>query len=289
MYGMYGSYGSVATQAGVGLVLAFIAFIAAIVVTVIFYRKFISVDNVYKTPGVKGDWGPFFRFEHLIIENILKVLYIFTASLIAFECAASIITSFFAFMYDAGAAFGGIIFFLILFVVLEIINRLWFEFSLLTVLIWKNTSAIRKSVAADDTSSNAGGYNPFNPVIPQPGNASQNAQSTNSGTSFASGVSSAQAGSPSVSAQPTQPVAQPAQPVAQPTQPVSASAVSSQPSAASQVSTQNATVQAPVSPSDASQAAPVSHSHNAAWTCPSCGAFNKSGSFCAQCGTRRNN
>ena len=63
MYGMYGSYGSVATQAGVGLVLAFIAFIAAIVVTVIFYRKFISVDNVYKTPGVKGDWGPFFRFE----------------------------------------------------------------------------------------------------------------------------------------------------------------------------------------------------------------------------------
>ena len=282
MYGMYGSYGSVATQAGVGLVLAFIAFIAAIVVTVIFYRKFISVDNVYKTPGVKGDWGPFFRFEHLIIENILKVLYIFTASLIAFECAASIITSFFGFMYDAGAAFGGIIFFLILFVVLEIINRLWFEFSLLTVLIWKNTSAIRKSVAADDTSSNAGGFNPFNPVIPQPGNASQNAQSTNSATSFASGVSSAQAGSPSVSAQPTQPVAQP-------TQPVSASAVSSQPSAASQVSTQNATVQAPVSPSDASQAAPVSHSHNAAWTCPSCGAFNKSGSFCAQCGTRRNN
>lgn len=282
MYGMYGSYGSVATQAGVGLVLAFIAFIAAIVVTVIFYRKFISVDNVYKTPGVKGDWGPFFRFEHLIIENILKVLYIFTASLIAFECAASIITSFFGFMYDAGAAFGGIIFFLILFVVLEIINRLWFEFSLLTVLIWKNTSAIRKSVAADDTSSNAGGFNPFNPVIPQPGNASQNAQSTNSATSFASGVSSAQAGSPSVSAQP-------AQPVAQPTQPVSASAVSSQPSAASQVSTQNATVQAPVSPSDASQAAPVSHSHNAAWTCPSCGAFNKSGSFCAQCGTRRNN
>lgn len=288
MYGMYGSYGSVATQAGVGLVLAFIAFIAAIVVTVIFYRKFISVDNVYKTPGVKGDWGPFFRFEHLIIENILKVLYIFTASLIAFECAASIITSFFGFMYDAGAAFGGIIFFLILFVVLEIINRLWFEFSLLTVLIWKNTSAIRKSVAADN-SSNAGGFNPFNPVIPQPGNASQTAQNTNAGTSFASGVSSAQAGSPSASAQPTQPVAQTAQPVAQPTQSVSANAVPSQPNAASQVQAQNASVQAPASPSDASQAAPVSHSHNAVWTCPSCGAFNKSGSFCAQCGTRRNN
>lgn len=287
MYGMYGSYGSVATQAGVGLVLAFIAFIAAIVVTVIFYRKFISVDNVYKTPGVKGDWGPFFRFEHLIIENILKVLYIFTASLIAFECAASIITSFFGFMYDAGAAFGGIIFFLILFVVLEIINRLWFEFSLLTVLIWKNTSAIRKSVAADDASSNAGGFNPFNPVIPQAGNAAQTAQNTN--TSFGAATSSAQAGSSSSSAQPTQPVAQPAQPAAQPTQPVSANTVPAQTGAAPQAPVQNASVQAPVSPSEASQAAPVSHSHNAAWTCPSCGAFNKSGSFCAQCGTRRNN
>lgn len=287
MYGMYGSYGSVATQAGVGLVLAFIAFIAAIVVTVIFYRKFISVDNVYKTPGVKGDWGPFFRFEHLIIENILKVLYIFTASLIAFECAASIITSFFGFMYDAGAAFGGIIFFLILFVVLEIINRLWFEFSLLTVLIWKNTSAIRKSVAADDASSNAGGFNPFNPVIPQAGNATQTAQNTN--TSFGATTSSAQAGSPSSSAQPTQPVAQPVQPATQPTQPVSTSAVPSQAGVAPQAPVQNASVQAPVSPNEASQTAPVSHSHNSAWTCPSCGAFNKSGSFCAQCGTRRNN
>ena len=287
MYGMYGSYGSVATQAGVGLVLAFIAFIAAIVVTVIFYRKFISVDNVYKTPGVKGDWGPFFRFEHLIIENILKVLYIFTASLIAFECAASIITSFFGFMYDAGAAFGGIIFFLILFVVLEIINRLWFEFSLLTVLIWKNTSAIRKSVAADDASSNAGGFNPFNPVIPQAGNAAQTAQNTN--TSFGAATSSAQAGSSISSAQPTQPVAQPAQPAAQPTQPVSANAVPAQTGAAPQAPVQNASVQASVSPSEASQTVPVSHSHNAAWTCPSCGAFNKSGSFCAQCGTRRNN
>lgn len=287
MYSMYGSYGSVATQAGVGLVLAFIAFIAAIVVTVIFYRKFISVDNVYKTPGVKGDWGPFFRFEHLIIENILKVLYIFTASLIAFECAASIITSFFGFMYDAGAAFGGIIFFLILFVVLEIINRLWFEFSLLTVLIWKNTSAIRKSVAADDASSNAGGFNPFNPVIPQAGNAAQAAQNTNS--SFGATTSSAQAGSSSSSAQPTQPVAQPAQPVTQPAQPVSASTVPSQAGVAPQAPVQNASVQAPVSPSEASQTVPVSHSHNSAWTCPSCGAFNKSGSFCAQCGTRRNN
>ena len=157
----------------------------------------------------------------------------------------------------------------------------------MTVLIWKNTSAIRKSVAADDASSNAGGFNPFNPVIPQAGNAAQAAQNTNS--SFGATTSSAQAGSSSSSAQPTQPVAQPAQPVTQPAQPVSASTAPSQAGVAPQAPVQNASVQAPVSPSEASQTVPVSHSHNSAWTCPSCGAFNKSGSFCAQCGTRRNN
>ena len=79
----------------------------------------------------------FLGLNILLFENILKVLYIFAACLIAFECAASIITSLFSIMYDPGAAFAGIIVMLIVCVVLEVINRLWFEFSLLTVLIWK--------------------------------------------------------------------------------------------------------------------------------------------------------
>lgn len=288
MYLMYGNYGAMATQASVGLVLAFIAFVAAIVVTVIFYRKFISVDNTYKTPSVKGDWGPFFRFEHLIIENILKVLYIFTASLIAFECAGSIITSLFGIMYDAGAAFAGIIFFLILFVVLEVINRLWFEFSLLTVLIWKNTSAIRKSVA-DDTTAAGAGFNPFNPIAPSDGIASQT-------TNHVSAAPQNPAYAESSYAQPTAPTS-PVQPVQHPVpspsvpqatepapQPVDPQVVAT-PQAPAQAPTQ-----APVVPSDvpAQPSASSTHSHNSAWTCPSCGAFNKSGSFCAQCGTRRN-
>ena len=93
MYGYGYGYNAFANTLGTGLVLGFIAFVAAIVVTVLLYRKFIASANVHKLPGVKHDWGPFFRFEHLIIENILKVLYIFAACLIAFECAASIITS----------------------------------------------------------------------------------------------------------------------------------------------------------------------------------------------------
>lgn len=86
-------YGGILPSTGTGLVLSVIAFIAAIVVTVLLYMKYISEGKV-TTQATKHDWGPFFRFESLIIEKILKVLYLFTTCLIAFEAIASIIASF---------------------------------------------------------------------------------------------------------------------------------------------------------------------------------------------------
>lgn len=263
MYGSYGyggGYGALAASTSVGLLLGFIAFIAAIVVTVLFYKKYVAVDNIHEIPGFKHDWGPFFRFEHLIIENILKVLYIFTASLILFECAALIISSLFSIMYDPGATLVGIIVIAIVCFVLEVLNRLGFEFSLLTVLIWKNTSAIRKSVAGDSDPSLGTNFQAYQSVNSQNATGQSYASMPQtshgytvpqppSGQSF--GSAPAQGGATQNSAQPQ---TQPVQPV-QPTQPVS-----------SQVPLQST-----------------------AWTCPSCGAFNKSGAFCAQCGTRKNN
>ena len=71
--------------------LSVVAFIASIVLTVILYRKFVSPDSVHKiTPGVSG-WATFFRFDHLLVENILKALYMFFAFEIAFQCIALII------------------------------------------------------------------------------------------------------------------------------------------------------------------------------------------------------
>ena len=56
MYGSYGyGYSTMANTVGIGLVLGFIAFVAAIVVTVLFYKKFIAVDNIHKSPGLKRD------------------------------------------------------------------------------------------------------------------------------------------------------------------------------------------------------------------------------------------
>ena len=290
MYGSYGyGYSAMANTVGIGLVLGFIAFVAAIVVTVLFYKKFIAVDNIHKVPGLKHDWGPFFRFEHLIIENILKVLYIFAACLIAFECAASIITSLFSIMYDPGAAIAGIIVMLIVCVVLEVLNRLWFEFALLTVLIWKNTSAIRKSVAGPaEYNQNTSYTQPSSPYGAQGGYVPSSAQGN-------------QAQSP-VGTQPFVSSQQPTAPVAGTVHNVQSTSTAStspaaptapyQPNQASPVQTDHqnissSAVSTPASSQSGAIPSDVSTSHNAAWTCPSCGAFNKSGSFCAQCGTRR--
>lgn len=139
MYGSYaygyGGYNGLIATASIGLLLGFVAFVAAIVVTVLFYKKYIAVDNIHKVQPSQAlkhhDWGPFFRFEHLIVENILKVLYIFFASLIAFESAAGILSSLMGIFSDPGAVFFSIIFILIICVVLEVVTRLWFEFSLL--------------------------------------------------------------------------------------------------------------------------------------------------------------
>lgn len=128
--------------------LSVVAFIASIVLTVILYRKFISSDSVRKiTPGVSG-WATFFRFDHLLVENILKALYMFFAFEIAFQSIALII----GVPFGPGMRMGVGQFFMWFFglvigvIVLEVILRISFEFSLLTVLIWKNTTAIRKTM-----------------------------------------------------------------------------------------------------------------------------------------------
>ena len=270
MYGSYaygyGGYNGLIATASIGLLLGFVAFVAAIVVTVLFYKKYIAVDNIHKVQPSQAlkhhDWGPFFRFEHLIVENILKVLYIFFASLIAFESAAFILSSLMGIFSDPGAVLFSIIFILIICVVLEVVTRLWFEFSLLTVLIWKNTSAIRKSVSKGEPESV--------PNAPVPG-------------APVSGYASQQPSQQPMDYQQYAPA--PAQPVTMSqsdfsTQPIDSSAVSSAPSE------QPASASMPTPP----VASPVSdHSQSSEWTCSHCGAVNKAGSFCGQCGQEKMN
>ncbi len=265
------SYSSAMNTLVMTAILIFIAFIAAVVVTVILYKKYIATDNIYKNPHIKNDWGPFFRFEHLVIENTLKVLYIFTTSLIAFISAAFIITAFTTIGYDAGGAFGSILFIVIVCFVLEILNRLGFEFSLLTVLIWKNTSAIRKTLTnGSDVPSGmpqqAASYKPA------PGAAVPFPQQTYVAPQASA---SAAAQSPYTAAAPQHP--------SNGAQQASSSAAS-----ATTQATPSSAASAPAA-SAPSAAAPVTQqTQSGAWSCPACGAFNKVGTFCAQCGNKKN-
>ncbi len=229
---------ALAVSAGAGVVLSILAFIAAIVVTVLLYQKFVSEDKPLKQIEGKRDWGPFFRFESLIIEKILKALYIFTTCLIAFEAIAAIISSLIGIIYNPVAALTGIFVALVLGVLFEILNRLGFEFTMLTILIWKNTSDIRKSIKKDGFTT---GSISSDSTIPSP--------STSSTEAF----NAAEADQSSAASSDTIPMS----PIAE-----KDSDKTNKPS------------------NDAS-------ANNTNWTCSSCGATNKAGSFCSQCGTKK--
>ncbi len=222
---MFGSsYSGGFAMFGVVVLLIFVAFVAAIVVTVMLYKKYISAGKAVRAGGLKRDWGPFFRFESLIIEKILQALYIFSTLLIAFESAAGVLVSVFSLINDPAGSLMGIIGILLLCLLLEVLNRLGFELTMMTILIWKNTAVIRQTLTG--TAGASQGFTPQPPINP---------------------------------AQPVQPTAS-----AQPDQPATPSA------------------SIPPQPPVASASAASTD-----WTCPHCGTVNKAGSFCAQCGARK--
>ncbi len=231
MYGYGSGFSNVQSSAilgsfGIFLVLGFIGFVAAIVVTVLLYRKFVS-DGTPRVSG-KRDWRPFFRFETLLIDKILKAFYIFTSCLIAFESVAAIVAGLCSFIANPLGALVGIVLIAIGCVVLEVLNRLGFEQTMLMILVWRNTSDLRKGLVGDRLFGNASSGSTGSAPV--------------SGSAFPTEGVSAGYSAPS----------QPAAPAAHP------------------------------SSSGYSSAASPS-----AWTCPSCGANNKSGSFCSQCGKRK--
>lgn len=298
---MYSSYSGIATTAGIGLVLMVLAFIAAIVVTVLLYRKFISSQKPIKVPGAKYNWAPFFRFENLIVEKILQALFIFTACLIAFESAASIITSIVSiamYPYGAGAALTSIIAALIVCVVLEVINRVGFEFSIMTVLICKNTTAIRAKVCGDASQTvHFAGDNegekqeqpkppvsvPVDSTPTKPAPADTQRYSRYNTEQYTGHPASSPVMPPQASAAITN-IPSPVESAAPSTNPVVPTAPE-KPSEATQVNKESAEHKEQESESIVSK--PSEPAFSTQWKCVSCGHINQSGKFCSQCGTPR--
>ena len=138
MYNGYGSFNSI-NQAGIWFI---ISVVVAIIGGIFVYFMLLTKDNEKKCTGFMKTLFDFATFKKLILEDILKLLYIIVAIYITLSSLALISSSFVLFLIQL--VFG------------NIIARIVFEFSLLMLTICKNTTEINdklkqsKSVKKED-------------------------------------------------------------------------------------------------------------------------------------------
>ena len=133
----YDTIGSINRGAAMGLgalIWTIISLLAALVGCFLIYFMFVKKDT--KLDNKTLIWlRDFLRFDKMLIETILKIAYIFGAiflTLISF--------TFF------GLGFVGFLLFLLTITVGNIILRMIYEGSLIVVMLWKNTTEIKKSL-----------------------------------------------------------------------------------------------------------------------------------------------
>lgn len=149
MYGYYDyGYGNpLGMLNGMG-VLGFVAFVASIVLTVILYRKYARVPGSRLVNlADKSTWGPFLRFETLLIERILKVLYIFNMIFIPLALLAGALSSF---AMGFGVGMAALVGAVVIALLAEIGIRLVYEAIMLNVVIARNTSDIKRAMGIAD-------------------------------------------------------------------------------------------------------------------------------------------
>ncbi|MCH3956512.1 MAG: zinc-ribbon domain-containing protein [Olsenella sp.] len=163
MYGYgYGyntpSFG-IGASAGIFVTLLVIAFIAAIVLAVAGYRKYVN-DGDQQRFSLKDSstWGSFFRFDKLVIDKILKALYLFCAIFTAFFFLAIVLAS----LANGIVAFlVSLIMCAILCLIIELIERVTFESVMLSVIITRNTTDIKGMLGGRQSSQ-------LSPAAPDP-------------------------------------------------------------------------------------------------------------------------
>lgn len=131
---MYGSTGFLGMTAVMGIIAPVLG-AGAIAAAIVLFVKFASKKADKTKPLTK-----FFSFDHLFIESITKFLYAFSTTWIAAFCltypfmsaASTSITSESGIM-AAGAFFKGLVAAVFAFVILEVLNRLLFEWSMMFI------------------------------------------------------------------------------------------------------------------------------------------------------------
>ena len=125
---------SIATSGmGLGsLIWIIVSVIAALVGCFVIYFLFVA-NSKFETKNKFFAWlVDFLRFDKMLIEAILKICYIFAAIFITLGSFALIPVNFFSFL---GMLIGG-----------NIVARVAYEAALIKVMIWKNTTEIKKNL-----------------------------------------------------------------------------------------------------------------------------------------------
>ena len=113
------------------LIWIIIVLIAALAGCFIIYFMFVKKDK--KEDNKTLAWiKSFLRFDKMLIEDILKISYIFEVIFITLGSFALIGTSFFAFL--GTLVFG------------NLIARIIYEAALIRIMIWKNTTEIKEKL-----------------------------------------------------------------------------------------------------------------------------------------------
>ena len=109
-----------------------VSVILAIIGGIVLYFTFLSKKNEGKFTGFLGWMYDFLTFKKMMIENLLKILYLIAAIFITLGSFALISTSFIAFLMTL--VFG------------NIAARVGYELFLVTLVICRNTTDINKKL-----------------------------------------------------------------------------------------------------------------------------------------------
>lgn len=160
---MYYGYGYGYDSIALFGVFILVSFIASIVLTVMIYKRYIHDGSAPRfKPQDKATWGPFLRFDTLIIDKILKALYLFNAIFVALLIISLTISSLFG---GIESFFSTLIGGAISLAVLELLLRVGYELIMLTVIIARNTSEIRRTLGGGEA-ADADGISSPSPSAP---------------------------------------------------------------------------------------------------------------------------
>ena len=114
-----------------GVIWLVVALILSLIGCFVIYFLFVRKDNKLNNKFLA--WlREFLRFDKMLIENILKISYIFSVLFITLGSFALIGTSFISFLLTL--VFG------------NLLARVIYESALIVIMIWKNTTEIKKSI-----------------------------------------------------------------------------------------------------------------------------------------------